>query len=104
VEASVRPARAADREALLGMWLDLVEHHRRREPAYPGLPGLREALLGEIARGIERPTCGIWVACLGERPVGFVFAEHERGEPPGSSRGWIHELYVSKGCRRRGIA
>jgi GNAT superfamily N-acetyltransferase len=104
--------------ALLELWIDLIEHHRRLDPAYPGLPGIREVLLREIERGIERPGCRIWIADADADggPSGFLFAELDSGghgssgraddgrEDGESAAGWIHELYVREPSRRRGVA
>jgi GNAT superfamily N-acetyltransferase len=103
-DAKVRRASGQDRKRLLDLWLDLIEHHRRLDPRFPGLPGIREVLLGEIARGLERPSCRIWIAELEDRPVGFLFAELEAGSPTEAGAAWIHELYVSGDRRRRGVA
>jgi GNAT superfamily N-acetyltransferase len=102
--AKVRPASAQDRQRLLDLWLDLVEHHRHLDPRYPSLPGLREVLLGEIASGLERSSCRIWLAELEGEPVGFLFAELEAARPSEPAAAWIHELYVARDRRRRGIA
>jgi GNAT superfamily N-acetyltransferase len=102
--AKVRRASARDKSTLLGLWLDLVEHHRRLDPAYPTVPGLREVLLGELARGLESASCRIWIAELDDAPAGFLFAELEAGRPPETAAAWIHELFVLAGRRRRGVA
>ncbi len=102
----VRPAGSRDSEALLGLWLDLVLHHRRLDPDYPSLPGIREALLGEVERGLRAPGCQIWLAEDDGAPVGFLFAELDGPEGGASSggSGWIHELYVEPDWRRQGLA
>jgi GNAT superfamily N-acetyltransferase len=102
--ARVRRASAQDRKRLLDLWLDLVEHHRRLDPRYPNVPGIREVLLGEIARDIERSSCRIWIAEAGDEPAGFLFAELEAARPTEPAAAWIHELYVAPELRRRGIA
>ena len=102
----MRAARAEDHEVLLAFWLELIEHHRRLAPADAPAPSLREVLAQEIRRGLARARCRVLVAERGERPVGFLFAEVEPGgagtEP--SPLGWIHELWVVPGERRRGVA
>jgi GNAT superfamily N-acetyltransferase len=105
-QVEIRRARADEREALLGLWLRLIEHHRRLDPAYP-LPGaLRLGLQSEIDRGLSRAGCAIWLALVGSAPVGFAFAEAERGAARGdaSAVGWIHELWIEPAWRRRGLA
>ncbi len=103
--AQIRAVSREDREPLLGLWLDLVLHHRRLDPDYPALPGIREALLAEIERGLREPSCRIWLAESDGVAVGFVFAETEGRAPgaPSVGMGWIHELYVESDSRRRGL-
>lgn len=105
-EARIRRAGRRDREALVGLWLDLVLHHKRLDPDYPSLPGIRETLLAEIDRGLHVRGCRIFVAEAGERPVGFLFAELDSTAPGSGPAGpsWIHELYVEPDWRRRGVA
>lgn len=105
-QLEIRRARLSERDAVLEMWLRLIEHHRRLDPDYPLPPGLRMGLRSEIDRGLTRPNCAIWLAQAGSSPLGFCFAESEdpdgRGDP--SSVGWIHELWVEPQWRRRGVA
>jgi diamine N-acetyltransferase len=102
----VRPARADDHEAILGFWLDLIEHHRRLAPGDAPLPVLRDVLANEIRRGTSRARCQVLVAERAGERVGFLFAEVE---PEGAAAdpsplGWIHELWVVPDERRRGAA
>ena len=93
----VRMARSVDTEGLLRLWLDLIEYHRRLDPEFPALHGLRALLLQEIERGLRSSDCCLGVAELRTELVGFVFAglklgaQTRRGKGGG---GWIHELYV----------
>ena len=100
--ARIRLAATADREPLLGLWLDLVAHHRRLDPDYPALPGIRDALLRELGRGLDEPACRLWLAESDGELVGFLFAEREAADD-GAGMSWIHELYVEPGARRAGI-
>ena len=102
----IRSARASDRGAILSLWLDLIEHHRRLDPGYPSLPGARERLLAEIARGLRMNSCCIGMAEAEGKPIGFVFAEVCRSDRPaqaGAGESWIHELYVDPDWRQRGV-
>ena len=102
----MRAARAEDHEVILAFWLELIEHHRRLAPADAPALSLREVLAQEIRRGLARARCCVLVAERGPTPVGFLFAEVEPGgggaDP--SPLGWIHELWVVPGDRRRGVA
>ena len=102
----IRGARADDHEAILGLWLDLIEHHRRLAPQNPPAPNLREVLASEIRRGLQRQRCRLLVAERAGARIGFLFAEVEpAGEPnEGASSGWIHELFVAPDARGRGVA
>jgi ribosomal protein S18 acetylase RimI-like enzyme len=104
--ATVRPAGDRDREAILGLWLELIAYHRRLDPQYPVVPGLRKALGDEIDRGLQGGPCRMFVADLDGDQVGFVFAEIAGAQmrddsEPGSS--WIHEIYVAPEQRDRGL-
>jgi ribosomal protein S18 acetylase RimI-like enzyme len=113
-EIEVRRASPLEREVLVGLWLSLIEHHRRLDPDYPLPPELRAGLRSEIDRGLTRPGCAIWLAEVCARdpsaksiPVGFAFAEadaHSRRGDDEAAVGWIHELWVDPMFRRRGVA
>ncbi len=105
-DARIRRAAPGDRARLVSLWLDLVAHHRRLDPDYPAVPGIRDALQREIERGLTQPACGMWLAEAADEPVGFLFAEVEATGSPASGGGlaWIHELFVAPEARRRGIA
>lgn len=105
-ELEIRPARGSERQALLGLWVGLIEHHRKLDPGYPHLPhsegGLREGLLAEIERALADSRCTILVAEVaagdGDALAGFCFAELEP-----DATAWIHELFVQPAERRRGL-
>lgn len=106
-QVEIRRARLAERDLVLDMWLRLIEHHRHLDPDYPLPPGLRLGLRSEIDRGLTRSDCALWLAHAGAEGIGFCFAQADaepadRGDP--SSVGWIHELWVEPGWRRRGVA
>ena len=103
---AIHPARPRDREAILDLWLALIDYHRALDPLYPVVPGIREALREEVERGLLGGLCRLLVAELDGALVGFAFAEVERVETreasgPGSS--WIHELYVVPEERSSGV-
>ena len=103
----IRTARATDRSDVLGLWLDLIEYHRRLDPAYPAPAGIRGVLASEIERGLSAGNCRLGVAECDTGIGGFVFAEAQKQDKPGTGElptGWIHELYVDPGQRRLGIA
>ena len=117
----VRAATPVDRERLVSLWIDLVEHHRRLDPGYPAAPGVREALRGEVERGLRSRSCRILVAepaqsgagtegdpgAVDPGLVGFLFAEVEAPSPGAAGAGgtsWIHELYIAPEWRSRGLA
>ncbi len=105
--AAVRTASQADREAVLDLWLELIEYHRSIDPDYPKALGIREAVAEEIRRGIGARDCTVVVAERDGALQGFVFAEIEpsTGEVAGEPGPcWIHELFVVPEERRRGIA
>ncbi len=103
---AVRPVRARDREAILELWLALIDYHRALDPLYPVVSGIREALREEIERGLLGGLCRLLVAELDGALVGFAFAEVERletREASGPGLCWIHELYVLPEERGRGV-
>ncbi len=40
--AAVRTASLADRDAVLDLWLELIEYHRSIDPDYPNALGIRD--------------------------------------------------------------
>lgn len=108
--ALIRPAIAPDRDRIVALWLDLIEHHRRLDPSFPPLPGILRLLQREIRRGLRGGGCLVLVAESDAALLGFLFAEIESG---GSGRpavagtadgfGWVHEIYVEPGARLRGV-
>jgi GNAT superfamily N-acetyltransferase len=97
--------RSGEAEAVLELWLGLVDHHRDLDPAYPGSRSLRPALHGELMRALREPRCRLFVAEVAGRVGGFVLAqldpEGEDGRAPGGC--WIHELYVEPELRGKGV-
>lgn len=106
VQGTVRVARGSDREAVLELWVDLVEYHRELDPAYPPTPGLRATLRREVDRAMVDPACELLVAALDRELCGFAIAEIDLRPSEEASEGgvcWIHELYVAPAARRRGM-
>ena len=105
-QIEIRRALPVEREALLALWLRLIDHHRRLDPAYPVPGSLRLGLQSEIDRGLSRSGCAIWLALAGGEPVGFAFAEAEEASrrADDAAVGWIHELWIEPAWRRRGAA
>ena len=104
--AAIRRATSGDRESILDLWVELIDYHRRLDPLYPVVTGLRAALRDEIERALRGGPCRLFLADQDGTPVGFLFAEVERGpsrEASGPGTSWIHELYVVPGQRRRGL-
>ena len=102
--ALVREFRPSERETVLELWLDLVEHHRKLDPSFPESRGLLPALRREVDRALEEPRCRLFVAEVEDQVRGFALAQIESDGSLGSERGcWIHELYVEPEWRRRGL-
>ena len=70
------------------------------------LPGVQAVIANELRRAAERGSCRLFVAELEGALVGFVFAEIEGGAAPGGEPppAWVHELWVERDFRGRGIA
>jgi GNAT superfamily N-acetyltransferase len=97
-------ATARHRAALLELWLELIEHHRRLDPGYPALPGLRETLGRELDRALRSERCRVFLAELAGAPRAFLLAEVESERAlTGGGTCWIHEVYVQDEFRRCGI-
>ena len=97
-------ATTRQREEVLALWLELIEHHRRLDPDYPTLPGLRETLGRELDRALRAGRCRVFLAHIAGAPRAFLSAEIEPERPPGSGGTcWIHEVYVQEEFRRGGI-
>ena len=98
-------ATARQSDVVLGLWLELIEYHRRLDPNYPALPGLREALGRELDRALRAERCRVFLAELAGVPRAFLLAEIEPERPlaSGGATCWIHEVYVQEEFRRCGI-
>ncbi|MBW2280428.1 MAG: GNAT family N-acetyltransferase [Deltaproteobacteria bacterium] len=106
----VRAALAEDIEAVVRLWIDLIEYHRSLDPDYPPLPNLRETLRAEARRGVDMEHCEVFVALsssdgAADGLVGFLFAELEPRPAgvPVPPTGQIHELWVDPERRRAGV-
>jgi len=103
---SIHRATRRQRDAVLGLWLDLIEHHRRLDPNYPVPRGLRESLGRELDRALRGEHCRVFVAEVEGRVEGFLLAEIEPAGSPESARVaacWIHEIFVAPEMRDRGL-
>jgi GNAT superfamily N-acetyltransferase len=99
----IRRGEPGDRDAVLALWLALIEHHRRLDRDYPDLPGVSGALEREIDLALEGTSSRIYLGVDDGRAVGFVSAEIA-DEPDGSvPLGTIHELYVVPERRGAGL-
>jgi GNAT superfamily N-acetyltransferase len=98
-EAGIRRARGEDCRALVELWVDLIDHHRRLGVARASRPALREALAEEIARALRRESSAVWVAEAQGGAVAFLLAE-----AGANAAGSIHELFVTQARRRAGTA
>jgi GNAT superfamily N-acetyltransferase len=93
------------RDAVLELWLELIEYHRRLDPNYPALAGLRELVGRELDRALRAERSRVWIAETEGAPRAFLLAEIESDRPLASGATcWVHEVYVQDGFRRRGIA
>jgi GNAT superfamily N-acetyltransferase len=93
-----------ERDAVLGLWLELIEYHRHLDPSYPSLPALRETLGRELDRALRAERCRVFLAELAGEPRAFLIAEVEADRAPGGGGTcWIHEVYVQEEFRRGGI-
>lgn len=104
--ANIRVATPTDRDAVLELWLELIDYHRSLDPDYPGALGIRDAVIDEILRGIEARSCQLLVAERDGVLLGFAFAEieAETGEVAGEPGPcWVHEIFVASEARRSGI-
>jgi GNAT superfamily N-acetyltransferase len=92
-------------DVVLELWLELIEYHRRLDPSYPALAGLREILGRELDRALRAERCRVWIAETDGAAHAFLIAEIESDRPLASGGTcWVHEVYVREEFRRRGIA
>lgn len=101
----IREARVQDAPALAALWHEMAAFHAQHDPLWKIRRGGREeyaAAMQEVVRSKEQ---AVFVACEGERPVGFVLAQLDRRARvfAGGEHGLIADLAVTEAFRRRGV-
>ncbi len=101
----IRRATRSDLEALLELWLELLEHHATLDPHYQirerGLGGLRKALEAQL----DEAESALFVWEEDGELLGFCGARIDRAPPilKERRRAEIADLLVEPSARRRGL-
>lgn len=111
----VRSARPGDRAAILDMWGALLRSHGELHPSYRVGEGANTALSATLLRELRDPHAVVLVATVEDSPdpTGFCIARYtaapapvqardEFEAPAEIARGFVDELWVAAGRRRRG--
>ena len=82
---------------LMGLIWDLAVYERLTHEVVATEASLQESLFG------ERPAAEALLAFAGEEPAGFAVYFHTYSTFLGRRGMYLHDLYVSPACRRRGL-
>lgn len=104
-EYSIRPAQRSDIRAITDLWLEMMAHHRERDPRFRFGPNAQRDLEQHLHATIRSRQALICVAVVGPHVVGYVLAELHSRRPtyPVGTYGFISDLCVTKCWRCRGI-
>jgi GNAT superfamily N-acetyltransferase len=102
----IRPATAADREALTALWQAFMHEQSAHDDRLPLSDDATERWQNDLPAWLDDSTVQLWVAEHDGNAVGFARA-HRTGPPPvyaDCTEVYIDEVFVHKAHRRHGMA
>ena len=104
-DLNVRRATAADLPALLDLWGEYAEHHRRKDPIFAVALNSRASWSRWMRKLLRSRKTRVLVAEVGGRLVGFCSAQIGRRPPVMKDRnfGAIFDFAVTRDSRRKGV-
>ena len=104
---TIRPARAADAEALEAMWLAMSRQHAGYDPErWNWAEDIGEKWRAHFLEIVDKPETVCLVAAVGDsRLIGYVMAAITEPAPVWATRrrGQVYDLFVADEHRRRGV-
>jgi len=102
---NIRRATAADVPALLDLWSEYAEHHRRKDPIFSVTTNARASWSRWMRKLLRTRKTRVFVAEMGRRVVGFCTAQVALRPPVMKNRkyGAIFDFAVTQADRRKGI-
>jgi GNAT superfamily N-acetyltransferase len=95
----------ADLPALVELWAEYAEHHRRKDPVFEVTPNARASWSSWVRKLLRSRKTRVWVAEISGRLVGFCSAQVSVRPPVMKHRryGAIFAFAVTGNARRKGI-
>jgi GNAT superfamily N-acetyltransferase len=108
-DTTIRKARAEDRAAILAFEEALQEHERTVDPSKLTAAEASELCLAEMEEGVAKLQGAVFIAELGDRPVGFAacWLDHDSDvtiDAAWRDFGYVSDIYLVPEARGRGIA
>lgn len=104
-EYRIRRAVIQDVRPLAALWREMMEFHRRLDPAFEFGPDAQASIERHLAETIRSARGRIIVAEAEGRLIGYVLSEIQERKPiyPAGRYGFISDLAVTLRWRRRGV-
>lgn len=101
----IRRATAADIPALVDLWSEYAEHHRKKDPIFAVASNARVGWSRWMRKLLRTRKTRVFIAELGGRAVGFCTAQVALRPPVMKNRkyGAIFDFAVTQACRRKGV-
>lgn len=103
--ARVRAARMKDAEAIVALWRVMMDAHRQLDPRFRLRRDAENLFREDLRQRITDPLYCVRVAEAEGRVVGYAIGTERQNPPVLDVRrvGYIHEICVEPGLRRRGV-
>lgn len=101
----IRRAVPRDVRVLAGLWREMMEFHRKLDPAFEFGPAAQTGIEKHLSETIRSTGGRVFVASAGGRMIGYILGEIQERKPiyPLGRYGFISDLSVTSAWRRRGV-
>ena len=101
----IRKARAADREDVVRLWMDLLRSQATLDARYTPADDAQVRWRNDYGEWLDRESRRLFVADVEGRVCGFISAERSSPAPifEGRSEVYVDEIFVEPDYRRRGL-
>jgi ribosomal protein S18 acetylase RimI-like enzyme len=102
---TIRRAVPKDVRTLAVLWREMMEFHRSLDPAFEFGSGAQASIERHLRETMRSTGGGVYVAEAGGHVIGYVLGEIQERKPiyPAGRYGFISDLAVTEGWRRRGV-